>query len=96
MSDKIDKVAAIEATLKHITKTLGDDAIMRFGEKLNTSIEVLPTGSIALDIALGIGGYPCGRIVEIYGAESSGKTTIALHAIAESHKKGGFCAIKDT
>lgn len=93
---KIDKVAAIEAALKHIAKTLGDDAIMRFGEKVNMAIDVVPSGSIALDLALGIGGYPCGRILEIFGAESSGKTTIALHAIAESQKRGGFCVFIDT
>jgi recombination protein RecA len=91
-----EKSAALEAAIKHIEKSFGEGSIMRFGQKQDLSVEVIPTGSLGLDIALGVGGFPYGRIIEIYGPESSGKTTLALHAIAEAQKKGGVCAIVDT
>ena len=88
------KAAALEAAIRQIEKNFGEGSIMRFGQKQD--MEVISTGSLALDIALGVGGFPCGRIIEIYGPEASGKTTIALHAIAEAQKKGGICAFIDT
>jgi len=86
---------ALNDAIKQIEKQYGSGAVMKLGDKANTKIEAIPSGSIALDNALGIGGYPKGRIVEIYGPESSGKTTIALHAIAEVQKKGGYAAFID-
>jgi recombination protein RecA len=86
---------ALEAALAQIKKEFGKDAIMSMGDGAVQNIEAISTGSLGLDIALGIGGYPRGRIVEIYGPESSGKTTLALHAVAESQKKGGTCAYID-
>ena len=81
--------------LKTIEKEYGKGSIMRLGDRANVSVDAIPSGSIALDAALGIGGYPKGRIIEIYGPESSGKTTLALHEIAECQKKGGRCAFID-
>ncbi|MBQ9046263.1 MAG: recombinase RecA [Solobacterium sp.] len=81
--------------LKAIEKEYGKGSIMRLGDRADVSIDAIPSGSLALDAALGIGGYPKGRIVEIYGPESSGKTTLALHAIAECQKEGGRCAFID-
>jgi recombination protein RecA len=81
--------------LKTIEKEYGKGSIMRLGDRANVSVDVISSGSIAIDAALGIGGYPKGRIIEIYGPESSGKTTLALHAIAECQKKGGRCAFID-
>ncbi len=81
--------------LKTIEKEYGKGSIMRLGDRASVSIDAIPSGSIALDAALGIGGYPKGRIIEIYGPESSGKTTLALHAIAECQKRGGRCAFID-
>ncbi|GHT57952.1 protein RecA [Bacteroidia bacterium] len=89
------KNAALEAALAQIKKEFGKDAIMTMGDGAVQNIDSISTGSIGLDIALGIGGYPRGRIVEIYGPESSGKTTLALHAVAEAQKKGGTCAFID-
>ena len=86
---------ALNDAIKQIEKQYGSGAVMKLGDKANTKIEAIPSGSIALDNALGIGGYPKGRIVEIYGPESSGKTTIALHAIAEVQKQGGYAAFID-
>src|SRR5919106_2006194 len=92
----VDKSKALDAALSQIERAFGKGSIMRLGanEKV-VEIETVPTGSLGLDIALGVGGLPRGRIVEIYGPESSGKTTIAIHVIAEAQKKGGMCAIID-
>ena len=92
-----DKNKALDAALSQIERAFGKGSIMRMGAKqtLDGDMEVISTGSLGLDIALGIGGLPKGRIVEIYGPESSGKTTLALHAIAEAQKKGGTCAFID-
>jgi recombination protein RecA len=90
-----DKMKALQATLDKIDKDFGKGAIMRMGDKPKVDVAVIPSGSIALDHALGVGGYPRGRVVEIYGPESSGKTTLAIHAIAEAQKTGGIAAIID-
>src|ERR1700735_1809705 len=90
-----DKEKALEAALLQIDRQFGKGSIMRLGEETRVPGEVIPSGSIALDVALGIGGYPRGRIVEIYGPESSGKTTIALHAVANAQKGGGIAAFID-
>ena len=85
----------IEATLDAIKTKFGEDAIMKLGDKPRVNVDAIPTGSIGLDSALGVGGLPRGRIVEIFGPESSGKTTLSLHVIAEAQKKGGICAFID-
>ena len=90
-----DRAKAIETVLGQIEKQHGKGAIMRLGDDVRPPIEVIPTGSIALDVALGIGGFPRGRVVEIYGPESSGKTTVALHAVASAQKAGGIAAFID-
>ncbi|MDN5761428.1 MAG: recombinase RecA [Microlunatus sp.] len=90
-----DREKALEAALTQIDKQYGKGSVMRLGEEARAPIEVIPTGSIALDLALGIGGLPRGRVVEIYGPESSGKTTVALHAIASAQAMGGICAFID-
>jgi recombination protein RecA len=92
---KQDKLKALEGALAQIEKQFGKGSIMRLGEQPAMKVEALPSGSLYLDKAIGIGGYPKGRIVEIYGPESSGKTTVALHAIAEAQKRGGTCAFID-
>lgn len=89
------KEKALKSVLDKIEKTFGKGSIMNMASQEIEDIEVIPTGSLNLDIALGVGGYPKGRIVEIYGPESSGKTTLAIHAIAECQKQGGFAAIID-
>jgi len=89
------KNPALEMALAQIQKQFGKEAIMKMGDGSQQNIDVISSGSLGLDIALGIGGYPRGRIVEIYGPESSGKTTLALHAVAEAQKKGGTCAYID-
>ena len=89
------KLKALQAALGKIEKDFGKGSIMRLGDDKVEKVEVIPTGSIGLDIALGVGGYPKGRIIEIYGPESSGKTTLAIHAIAEAQKAGGIAAIID-
>jgi recombination protein RecA len=89
------KDALLQEALKTIEKEYGKGSIMRLGDRADVSVDAIPSGSIALDKALGIGGYPKGRIIEIYGPESSGKTTLALHAIAECQKQGGRCAFID-
>jgi len=93
MSDKKDKI--LEDTIKQIEKTYGKGSIMRLGDRSHVDVDAISSGSLALDAALGIGGYPRGRIIEIYGPESSGKTTLALHAIAECQKDGGRAAFID-
>lgn len=87
--------AALDNALKKIEKNFGKGSIMRMGDKVDTQISTVPTGSLALDNALGVGGYPRGRIIEVYGPESSGKTTLALHAVAEIQKRGGTAAYID-
>ena len=86
---------ALDQALKNIEKNFGKGAIMRLGEQADVKVETIPSGSLALDVALGIGGYPRGRIIECYGPESSGKTTVALHAIASVQKNGGLAAFID-
>lgn len=90
-----DKVKALEDAFKAIEKQFGKGSVMKLGDKVDMNVEVIPSGSISLDMALGVGGYPKGRIIEIYGPESSGKTTFALHAIAEAQKEGGIAAFID-
>ncbi len=91
----MDKSKALEGALTQIERAFGKGSIMRMGQRTNDHVDVVSTGSLGLDIALGIGGLPRGRVVEVYGPESSGKTTMALHAIAEAQKKGGTCAFID-
>ena len=91
----LEKQNALDEALKEIKKTYGEGSIMRLGDRAKLDIDVIPSGSLAIDKALGIGGYPKGRIIEIYGPESSGKTTVALHAIAEVQKKGEKAAFVD-
>lgn len=90
-----DKQKALDEALRKIEQQFGKGSIMKLGEEAERKIDALPSGSLALDVALGIGGYPKGRVVEIYGPESSGKTTVALHAIAEAQKQGGQAAFID-
>ena len=93
--EEMDKQKAIEAALSQIDKAFGKGSVMKLGQKPAMDIEEISTGSLGLDIALGIGGLPKGRIIEIYGPESSGKTTLALHTVAEAQKKGGVAAFVD-
>ena len=93
--EKTAKLKALELTLGKLEKSYGKGVVMKLGDKVEEDIEVIPSGSIGLDIALGVGGYPRGRVIEIYGPESSGKTTLTLHAIAESQKQGGIAAFID-
>lgn len=90
-----EKLKALRATMDKIEKSYGKGSIMKLGDEKIEDIEVIPTGSIALNAALGVGGYPRGRVIEIYGPESSGKTTLAIHAIAEAQKAGGIAAFVD-
>ncbi|MBK7555325.1 MAG: recombinase RecA [Flavobacteriales bacterium] len=90
-----EKLKALQLTLDKMEKTFGKGAIMKLGDNAIEQMDVIPSGSIGLDLALGVGGYPKGRVIEIYGPESSGKTTLAIHAIAEVQKKGGIAAIVD-
>ena len=94
-NDNLEKKKALEAALGQIEKQFGKGSIMKLGEYKEMNVEAIPTGALSLDIALGIGGIPRGRIIEIYGPESSGKTTLALHAIAETQKMGGEAAFID-
>ena len=94
-AEKLGRERLLETTLANITKKYGEGAIMRLGAARNMKIEAIPTGSLSLDIALGVGGLPKGRIVEIYGPEASGKTTLCQHIIAEAQKLGGVCAFID-
>jgi len=89
------KLKALQMTLEKLDKTYGKGSVMKLGDEVNEEVEVISSGSIGLDIALGAGGYPKGRVIEIYGPESSGKTTLTLHAIAECQKKGGIAAFID-
>ncbi|MEA5454547.1 recombinase RecA [Sinomonas sp. JGH33] len=95
MAASPERAKALEAALAQIDKQFGKGSIMRLGDDTRAPIEVIPTGSIALDVALGIGGLPRGRVVEIYGPESSGKTTVALHAVANAQRNGGIAAFID-
>ena len=96
MSDqKTAKLKALQITLDKLDKTFGKGSVMKLGDEAVEEIESIPSGSIGLDLALGVGGYPKGRVVEIYGPEASGKTTLTLHAIAECQKKGGIAAFID-
>lgn len=95
MDEKEAKLKALQAAMAKIEKDFGKGAIMKLGDERVDNVEVIPTGSLGLDIALGVGGYPKGRIIEIYGPESSGKTTLAIHAIAEAQKMGGIAAFID-
>ena len=95
VNEKEAKLKALQAALGKIEKDFGKGAIMKLGENKVENVEVIPTGSISLNHALGVGGYPKGRIIEIFGPESSGKTTLAIHAIAEAQKRGGIAAIID-
>jgi len=90
-----EKLKALQLTMDKMDKTFGKGAVMKLGDGVVEHVEAIPSGSIGLDIALGIGGYPRGRVVEIYGPESSGKTTLAIHAIAEAQRKGGIAAMID-
>lgn len=93
--NKGDKLKALQAAMDKIEKSFGKGSIMKMGDNSVEQVEVIPSGSVSLDIALGVGGYPRGRIIEIYGPESSGKTTLAIHAIAEAQKAGGTAAFID-
>ena len=94
-NDKADRLKALKLTLDKLDKTYGKGTVMKMGDSPNENVEAISSGSLGLDIALGVGGYPKGRVVEIYGPESSGKTTLTLHAIAECQKKGGIAAFID-
>ena len=94
-NEKDAKLKALKLTLDKLDKTYGKGTVMKMGDKSVQKVEVIPTGSLGLDVALGVGGYPRGRVVEIYGPESSGKTTLTLHAIAEAQKLGGIAAFID-
>ena len=93
VSDGRTKV--LETTLANLTKRFGEGAVMRLGDAVALRVETIPSGSLGLDTALGVGGMPRGRVIEIYGPESSGKTTLCLHTIAEAQKLGGVCAFID-
>ncbi|MEM9123952.1 MAG: ATPase domain-containing protein, partial [Pseudomonadota bacterium] len=93
--DPMDKQKALEAALGQIDRAFGKGSIMKLGQREVVEMEAIPTGSLGLDLALGIGGLPKGRIVEIFGPESSGKTTLALHIVAEAQKSGGVAAFVD-
>ena len=95
MAKEIKKESTLAETLKNIEKSFGKGSIMKLGDRPPVDVDVIPSGSLLIDNALGVGGYPKGRIIEIFGPESSGKTTLALHAIAEAQKKGGTAAFVD-
>ncbi|MEJ2520791.1 MAG: recombinase RecA [Desulfuromonadales bacterium] len=95
MSNVTDKARAVESAITQIERQFGKGSIMKLGDSPVIKVPVIPTGSLTLDLALGVGGLPRGRVVEIFGPESSGKTTLALHAVAEAQKKGGIAAFVD-
>ena len=86
---------ALETTLASLNKRYGEGVVMKLGDATKLNVETIPSGSLSLDIALGVGGFPRGRIIEIYGPESSGKTTLCLHVIAEAQRQGGICGFVD-
>src|SRR5262245_16850019 len=92
---QVDRQQSLEMAVGQIEKNFGKGAIMRLGERPRVGIEAIPTGALALDLALGIGGLPRGRVVEIFGPESSGKSTLAMHVVAEAQRNGGVCAYID-
>jgi recombination protein RecA len=93
--EQIEKLKVLELTIGKLEKSYGKGVLMKLGDKVVEDIAAIPTGSINLDLALGVGGYPRGRVVEVYGPESSGKTTLTIHAIAEVQKQGGVAAFID-
>ena len=93
--EKEAKLKALQLAMDKLDKTYGKGSVMKLGDRPKENVQVIPSGSVGLDLALGVGGYPKGRIVEIYGPESSGKTTLAIHAIAEVQKQGGIAAFID-
>ena len=95
MAENIDKKKALETALSQIEKQFGKGSVMKLGDYKAMEIEAIPTGALSLDMALGIGGLPRGRIIEIFGPESSGKTTLSLHVVAEAQKEGGEAAFID-
>ena len=95
MEENMERKKALEVAMGQIEKQFGKGSVMKLGDVAQTEVEVIPTGALSLDIALGIGGLPRGRIIEVFGPESSGKTTVALHAIAEAQKMGGEAAFID-
>ena len=95
MSDNSEKLKALQLTIDKLEKTYGKGTIMKLSDEMVVDVPAIPTGSIGLDIALGVGGIPRGRVVEIYGPESSGKTTLTMHCIAEAQKAGGLAAFID-
>ncbi len=95
ITDANERKKALDATILKIEKQFGKGSVMKYGEQVYSEVEVIPTGCLSIDMALGIGGLPRGRIVEVYGPESSGKTTVALHVVAECQKNGGTCAFID-
>ena len=95
LDPKTEKLKALQAAMAKIEKDFGKGSIMKMGDEKVENVDVIPTGSLGLDLALGVGGYPKGRIIEIYGPESSGKTTLAIHAIAEAQRQGGIAAFID-
>src|ERR1700688_4688765 len=92
---KIKQHKALDSAMKEIKEKFGEGSIMKLSESNKVNVDTIPTGSIAMDMALGVGGMPRGRIIEIYGAESSGKTTLSLHIVSEAQKKGGVCTYID-
>jgi len=92
-SEQASKLKALQLTLDKLDKTYGKGAVMKMGDSVAQDVEVISSGSLGLDLALGVGGYPRGRVIEIYGPESSGKTTLTLHAMAEAQKAGGIAAL---
>jgi recombination protein RecA len=93
--EKDAKLKALKLTLDKLDKTYGKGTVMKMGDQAIIDVDIIPSGSLGLDVALGVGGYPRGRVIEIYGPESSGKTTLTIHAIAEAQKKGGIAAFID-